>query len=305
MTDQAIEQAETPSQEQEDAQFAQGFAAAPEQSAPETKTEATEDKPATDTETKPADDAAAPETKADAPAESPRIAGMTESEWNAAVAKGVSPVAEELRKEIRKSFGQYGELNRQIQEMRQGLSAGKPGRKITADLLKRVNEEIPGLGDALAQDLSEILGTAEAAQAKAESKGEAFDQDKFITEKIKPALSDIEARLNQGAELRIVKSIHRDFDKVVKSPEFSAWLKALPEDRQKEVRESQDGLVAADAVTEFKGWSEKAKKDADRKTKRLETAVTPKGVPGDAPTHEDEDALLAKGFNQAGKQYAR
>lgn len=304
MSDQATEQEEQ-TEEQVEAAFAEGFGSAPEQSAPETKTDADGAVQTTETETKAEGDTQATEKKADAPAESPRIAGMTEAEWNAAVAKGAAPVAEELRKEIRKSFGQFGELKRELQELKQRPQGGTAGRKITADLLKRVNEELPGLGDALAQDLSEILGTAEVAQAKAEAKGESFDQEKFITEKLKPALGDIEARLNQRAELRIVKSIHRDFDTVVKTPEFAGWLKTLPEERQKEVRESDDGLVAADAVTEFKTWNAKAKTAKEQKSKRLESAVTPKGVPGDAPIHEDEDALLAKGFNQAGRQYAR
>jgi hypothetical protein len=95
-------------------------------------------------------------------------------------------------------------------------------------------------------------------------KAKPFDPDAYFTQKLAPALEALEARANERAELRIVKSLHRDFDTVVKSPDFSAWLKTLPEARQKEVRESEDGFVAADAVTEFKGYADKQKKAKEK-----------------------------------------
>lgn len=252
---------------------------------------------------KPAAETPVAEKPVEAPAEKPTlIAGMTEAEWTAAVAKGVGPVAEAMRAEIRKNFSQIGTINRTVQELQKKLSAGSPGRKITPEMLKRVNEELPGLGDALAHDLSEALGSAEVAQAAAESKGQAFDQEKFFAEKIGPALQQIEDRANEKAELRIVKSIHRDFETVVKSPEFGAWLGTLTPERQTEVRESNDGFVAADAVTEFKVWKDKAEKEKAKKTTRLEAAITPKGGGAQSKPTQDDEADFNAGYKKAAKK---
>lgn len=293
---------EAPTAEQEDADFAKGFDSAAAVAPADTKAE---QKPEPQAETKPEEKVEAkPEEK---PVEQkPLIAGMTEEQWNAAVAKAVD--AEGLRTEVRKNFGQIGELKRTITELSQKLSASAtPGaaRKITAAMLKRVNEELPGLGDALAQDLSEALGAAEVAQQKAEDQGKAFDPKAFFTESVLPALQQVEARANERAELRIVKSIHRDFETVVKTPEFATWLGTLAPARQKEVRESEDGFVAADAVTEFKKYSDEQKKAKAKKQTRLEAATTPQGA-GQAggPTPKDEDAEFNAGFQQAGKKYA-
>lgn len=293
---------ETQNAEQEDADFAKGFTDARPVEAPAEKPEA---KPATEAvEAKPA---------VEAPKEEPKptlIAGMTEEQWNAAVAKAVD--AEGMRGEIRKNFGQFGELKRSFDDLSKKLAAGSPSaaRKITKEMLKRVNEELPGLGDALAQDLSDALGSVEAAQeqaqAKAENQGKAFDPDSFFKSVVVPALQEVEARNNERAELRIVKSVHRDFDTVVRSPDFAAWLKTLPEERQKEVRESNDGFVAADAVTEFKGYAEKQKKAKEQNKTRLEKALPAASAGGPSgPVSKDDEALFADGFKQADRKYAR
>lgn len=287
---------------EDEAAFSKGFEsapaqAAPEQAAPEQATETAPETTATETQT----------TKVEpTEAEKPQlIAGMTEADWNAAVAKAAGPLVEAARSEVRKNFGQIGELKKTLTELRGQIAAGgNASRKITAETLKRVNEELPGLGDALAQDLAEIFGSpaiqaeADKAQASAEAKGQTFDSEAFFAQKIGPALEQLEARANERAELRIVKSVHRDFEAVVKSPEFSSWLTALPEDRQKTIRESDDGFVAADAVTEFKAWRDKAAKQKADKANRLDRATTPSGdrrQSGHVPN--DEEAEFNRGFN--------
>lgn len=291
---------ETPTETQNEDDFAKGFndtrgATPPVEAKPEPKAaEVTTVK--------------AEEPKVETPAEKPAlIAGMTEEQWTAAVGKAAN--VEQLREEIRKNFGQYGELKRTLEDLSKKFAAGAgtgSARKITAAMLKRVNEELPGLGDALAQDLSEVLGTAEAAQEKAESQGKTFDPDAYFKQAIVPALEQLESRANERAELRIVKSLHRDFETVVKSTEFSAWLKTLPEERQKEIRDSEDGFVAADAVSEFKGFTDKQKKAKDQKKARLETAVTPQGASqAGGPVSKDDEALFNDGFKDAGRRYAR
>lgn len=301
MTAEVAEQApvQTAEQIEADAAFSAGF----------------DEAPVVDTvpETNPAENATTEQPKKEAKPEAAPAAvpvlinGVPEAEWNAAVAKAAGPMVEQARAEIRKNFGQIGEINRTLTELKSSIAAGNQSaasrKKLTAEALKRVNEELPGLGDALAQDLAEFLdgpdvaAQAAAAQAKAESKGQTFDSEAFFTSKIGPALESLEARANERAELRIVKSMHRDFDRVVASAEFGAWLVTLPTEEQTRIRESEDGFVAADAVTEFKAHREKQVKGKTNKQNRLEGALTPSGdkTPS-SHVDNDEDAAFEKGF---------
>lgn len=287
----------------DEAAFAAGYDAAP---APA----ATEAQPAGNAASTDGQDKAQAKAPAEpAPAQPVLIGGMTEADWNAAVAKAAGPLVEKALAENRKNFGQIGELKTTLKTLQDKLQAGgtpAARRKLTADALKRVNEELPGLGDALAQDLSEFLDSpavaAEAAieKANAEAKGQTFDPEAFFTNKIGPALTELEARANERAELRIVKSIHRDFDTVVKQPEFVEWLGTLPVEEQTRIRESDDGFVAADAVTAFKDAMAKRDKGRGKNQARLEEALTPSGdrQPSNRLINDDEEADFEKGFKQ-------
>ena len=308
---QQAEQAE----EQAEADFAKGFGAAPVEPAPAQETLTDKEDAKTEESAKPATEEP---KKDDAPAEGPRIAGMTEAEFNAAVAKGVSPVVEEMRKEIRKNFGQIGDLNRIINELKTArASTPAAARKFTADMLKRVNEELPGLGAALAEDLSEILGGAEKAQDKAEAQGKPFDQQKYHEETVVPELH----KLRRDMEVKLLKYAHPDYLTVVYAdpaerkwtPEFAAWVAAQPADKQEIIANSDDATEVAAYITEYKAHAEKARKEAEkaklekeRKDKRLEEAVMPEGS-GAPPASQtnDEEADFEKGFKKASKGYAR
>jgi hypothetical protein len=282
------EVAEAVGVDEDDAAFAAGFDTAPAQAAPETEPDAA---------------AASAEPEPPAPP-AKKLAEMTEEELRGFVAAETAKTVEELRSDNRKNFGQIGDIKRTLTDLQTKLAAGgstAARKKLTAEALKRVNEELPGLGDALAQDLAEFLDSpavaAEAADAKeaAEAKGQTFDPEAFFAQKIGPALGEIEARANARAERRILISIHRDFDAVVKSPEFSEWLKRLPPERHTEIVNSDDALVAADAVTEFKARA----KPKQSTSSRLASAVPASGDRTPA-THiaNDDEADFEKGFKQ-------
>lgn len=272
---------------------------------PEEKTQKDEKQAEAKPEEKPADTPAPKPEEKTPPVEEPRIAGMTEAELKAALAKGGEAKAL-VETEVRKVFGKLGEITRTIQDLQKNLSAGgsKAGRKITADLLKRVNDELPGLGDALAQDLSEILGGgAEEAKTAAEQKGQQFDEAKYHAEKVAPALAALEARISTEAEkaqLELVTYIHSDFETVVQSDDFKKWLDTLAQKRRDEVLGSPRAIVAAQAVTDFKAWKEKAAKEAQKQKNRLEGAITPRGGGAPpSPQQPDEEADFTAGFKKA------
>ncbi len=244
-------------------------------------------------------DSQTPEVKTDTPANEARVFGMTEAEFKAALTQSGAKVDTE----VRKVFSKIGEINRTVQELNKKLSAGPSGRKFTAADLKRVNDELPGLGEALAQDLSALLGGADAAQAAAESKGQTFDPEAYHAEKLAPALQKMEARIAQvseEAQTELLAYIHPDYEAYLKTDTFSNWLKSLPEDRRKAVVESPRAVVAAQAITDAKAWQAKAEKAKKQSQTRLEGAITPKGA-GAQPANQqpDEDAGFRRGYKKA------
>lgn len=242
--------------------------------------------------------------QADEKKAAPLIAGMTEAELKAALGKGAAWEAE-----VRKVFSKVGEMNRTVQELKSAIAAGgsKSTRKITAEQLKRVSEELPGLGEALAADLAGIFGDTEVATQKAEAtaaaQGKPFDADAFFAEKIGPALETVKAQANESAQTELLEYMHPGYSATLKTPEFNTWLQSLPEARQKEVVESPRAVVAGRAITEFKEWHAKAQKAQERNKTRLEGAITPKGggSPPGQPTQDDE-ADFASGFKKGSKK---
>lgn len=270
----------------------------PEDTTKTTAAEDTKSEGATDTTTEtPNNNQAA----AAAVAEAVKVFGMTEAEFKTALDKagqgGATATAE-----VRKAFGKIGEITRTLQQLQQNLSAPK-GRKITAEALKRVNEELPGLGAALAQDLQEILGGADQAQATAEAKGQQFDPDKYHTEKVAPALENIETRLAEAQDEMqnsLLTFMHPDWQSYLKTDGFKNWLQTLPEDQRTAVRTSPHASVAGKAITDAKAWNEQQKKAAKRKNDRLEAAVTPKGTnAAPAQSQPSEEESLRRGYHKA------
>ena len=244
---------------------------------------------------------AAPEVKQEPIPEAPRVFGLTEAEFKAEMVKAGS-VGAKVNEEVRKVYSKIGEINRTVQELSKNLSAGKTSRKITAEALKRVNEELPGLGSALAQDLSEILGGAEVAQAAAETKGQAFDPDKYHAEKLAPALEAMEARIAKVAEdaqTELLSYMHSDYEAFLKTDTFKAWLQTLPADRREFVVTSPRAVVAGSAITEAKEWADKKAKAEAKAKERLEAAIPPKGS-GAAPVQQsdDEEAAFRRGYKK-------
>lgn len=235
--------------------------------------------------------------------EPPKVFGFTEAEFKAEMAKAGTAGTIRVNEEVRKVYSKIGEINRTVQELSKNLSAGKTGRKITAEALKRVNDELPGLGQALAEDLSEILGGAAPAEAAAAAQGQSFDLEKYHAEKLAPALQAMEARIGKAtedAQIELLTYMHVDYEAFLKTDDFKAWLQTLPADRKEFIVQSPRAVVAGAAITEAKKWSEDKRK-ADAKAKiKLEAAITPKGT-GSAPAQHvtDDETSFSKGYKRA------
>lgn len=166
--------------------------------------------------------------------EEPLFAGMTAAEIRAMHAT-VSGFDARMEKERQSIFSKVGELHRKtLEDIKQATKGGGgKTRQITAEMLKRVNEELPGIGEALAADLNEALNSPDMAEAQAEaqSQGKAFDPDAYFAEKLGPILQNMQrqateeqARLATEARQHAILDIRHDgWEETINTPEFRAW----------------------------------------------------------------------------------
>lgn len=210
----------------------------------------------------------------------PLIAGMTDEELKTTLAQ-VKALDGKLGSEVQRVFSKIGEVQRVVQDMEKQLKAGggnKTVRQMTGAMLKRVNEELPGFGDALAADLNEILGAEGAAdlqeaKADAAAKGEVFDPEKYYAEKLGPALQAMEKRTGdeqrrlvaEARQYARIDSKHENWETTINTPEFNAFAYANGPTDQERARDRElsrtdpagdDARKAAMAQKYPKWWAE-------------------------------------------------
>jgi hypothetical protein len=216
---------------------------------------------------------------------------MTDAEIKQVFEK-VPGLEKALNDEIRKVYGKFGELNGQLQKLQQG----QPTRTFTAGALKRLNEEFPEIASMLAEDLTELMGSPAAPATEAPAQEHKTTEAASAAD-VKTLITEAVTQVREATEQRLLTVLHPDWNTVVKSPEFAAWMGTLPADKAKKYGESDDAFVAAEAFTEFKAFKPKGQKPSARGKERLEQAITPDGD-GAPPTPSlDDNAAFVQGFN--------
>jgi hypothetical protein len=199
-----------------------------------------------------------------------RVAGVTEEQLTAMLAK--LPKIEELETmttaEIRKLHGKFGDINRTLQELQKG-NAAKPGVRLAAAKLTRLQENFPELAEMLAEDLNDSaeLGGSPSVDVEA-----LVNQQ--VDEKVKAAREEMEQRM----QMNLLKIQHRDCFEIPKSDEWKVWLQTLPADEQEKIGDSWDADYLGSKLTEFKSWRDTKHQGSQQRKARLERAITPKGV---------------------------
>lgn len=193
-------------------------------------------------------------------------AGYSEEEVKALIAK-VPEIEKMTSTEIRKVFGRIGEMNREMQELKNSI--GKGGSlKLDATKLKRLNEEYPEIAQILAEDLSEALvGTGAESQPAAD-----------VQEIINQRVAEATAQTQREMMSQLLTVYHKDWATVVQTQEFQGWVGTLPKDEQQKISSSWDAIYLGDKLSEYKTWLASKKKVIQQKEERLKNAITPKGA---------------------------
>ena len=260
------EEQEAVTVEQDEAAFEAGFAEARGEESPteQVVTEAA------------AEPEAEPEAQA-APEPEILFAGLTEEQLKSQLAKAGE--VDDLRAQVRRLDGRYGELNSRLQQSNQPM-------KISADKFARLRENYGDLADALAEDLSQL------------SMGGGGGQQAFDSAPIEQKFSDELAKIRQENERKLLTIRHRDWETIKTSDDYKLWEQTIPAEERQKLNDSWDEMYIADRFDDFKGWRTKSQEVKQSKQGRLAAAVTPtRGAPAAVSAVNDEAAFEA-GFRQ-------
>lgn len=272
----SVETNEEVVQEQDDSQFEAGFA------------EARGDEPPTESEPEQVEEVGEEVSEEAEPVqeEQPQavLAGLTEEQVKDLLLKAGR--FDELNGQVRKVFGRLGEFNQALQTLQQPRQVSLDKEK-----LKRLSEKFPELAEDLASDLSEALAGVTSQQAQP-----AFDPamlDRFVSER----LAIQEDAINKKLEVKWLTRQHKDWKELASSQEFELWKQnVLPEQERVFLDDTWDAEFISEKLSEFKNWRDQANQTKEKKQKRLEAAVAPRGGSSPGQTTQSEDEAFTSGF---------
>jgi len=219
-------------------------------------------------------------------APAPKYVQITEEDFERL--KSGASLAEKLKDTADRSFGtafgKIGGIERELQTLRQGA------KRVTIDpkTIETLRGEIPELADALEQ----INGLAAVAAAPA------VDETK-LEELVQARVSPLE----QKFETRIVLLQHPDMEAIKKSPDFHAYVQALPAEESQVLLNTWDSTVISGHLSKFKAQQAQRKPpppnpqgDDTARRSRMQAAVTPRGNGAQAPAPSADDEFNA-GFS--------
>ena len=189
--------------------------------------------------------------------------------------------------QIAKLHGKSGELNRTIQQLQQ---AGGAAGEVSADVTKALAE-----AEAVAADFPELAGplvnVMKALSAHRPNAAAPVQLPDI------PAMVQA-ARVEDAME--ILTDDHPDWLELRDSPtpEYKSWLGQKDDAWRSRYFGSNNPLYISRQLTEFKTWRDTAQAAQEKKTKRLEGAITPKGEGTPTTSTLPDSAGLTAGYNK-------
>lgn len=196
---------------------------------------------------------------------------------------------------VRKLYGEIGAINRTLQEMKpKAAPAPAPVDDELTAALKDVDqaaEDFPELSAPIANAIKAVAKKVNSFQPSGQQ-GQALSQEQIDA----TIAARLEEQRRRDAEEALVID-HPDFNTVIRSPQFEAWVNAKPADQQATIRNTQNPLLASRFLSDFKA-SQQVKQ---QKQSRLAAAVTPTGVAKPAaPSKLSAEEEILLGYQKAG-----
>lgn len=199
---------------------------------------------------------------------------------------------------VRRLHGEIGDMNRRLKAM-ETKPAPAPAAPVDDELTAAMGkaEALAAEYPELAGPLVEALKAVTKAKPNAAPQGQALSQDdinRMVEERAAQQVRQLEERQRKEAE-KVLKVDHPDFDTVIASKEFSSWVKTKPAELQDTIVNTENPMLAARFLSEFK----ETQRTTQKKTDRLKGAITPQGVTSQAaPSKLPDEQGLWVGYNK-------
>lgn len=209
------------------------------------------------------------------PEPEPLIAGYTEEQLKEMFQR-VSEI-DKIRERENKVFGTLGNMKQAIDALRNQPAPQQGGVKLNAGALKRLESEFPEMAELLREDLSDAFTGSQSGPSS-------VDLERIFTER----LSQQQRESARGFEVRLVRMKHKDWDKVIHTPEFAQWKGSLRPDELRIVNDSWDADEVSESLDRFKSWRDTAVQNRQNRQAKLNAAITPKGGRQSASSMEQD-----------------
>lgn len=190
---------------------------------------------------------------------------------------------------VRKIYGELGNIQRTIKELKSQPVSSAPSAELTEALTQAeaVAEEFP----ELAGPLVKVLKQLGARPVAASSPNTDVDVDAVVESRVK--------QLREADAIEELSDEHPDFMTVRETPEYKEWLDSKDAAYRDKFLHTWNPRVVSKGLTEFKAWRDKAQAAQAGRQERLTAAITPKGEGGsEQPSKLPDSAGLSAGYNK-------
>jgi hypothetical protein len=236
----------------------------------------------------------APAADAEPVVAAPKFAQITEEQLESLLksAAQIDEIKATSNSKLDKAFGKIGSIERLMQELQSSTPAGQ-AVEVSPEDFSELSEEYPELANLQMKGLNRVL-------AKVRGTGPTIDQaqiETLVQQRLAPALENVNTTVERQVGAILLAEKHENWREIVgkqddKTNAFRVWLELQPEAYRNQINQTNQAGVIAKAIDTFKAVQ--AKKPAiDKRTGRIEAAVTPKGVGGHALAPSDDDEFNA------------
>ena len=212
-----------------------------------------------------------------------------------------------INNRLKQAESRIGGLNNKFHEVKQTVAAPP-----TPEQVQKASEDKKAWDD-LKEDFPEYAKALESMRSELTEKTAELNGRIPDAEALKAAMQEtFEEKLvtvHRQMETKLVRMAHKDLDQIKVSPDFKAFVVALPPDKQSKLNSwnSEDAIEILDLYKEQRDKKANPAKIAEERAKRLESAAvdnrTPrKPVKTKSMDDMQEDELRKTIFNQVFKE---
>lgn len=224
-------------------------------------------------------------------------------------AAAMETLKDSLTRQVGGVHGKMGGLERTIKELQAQTPAGQ-SLELKPEHFEEMQKDFPDLVDMTVKGFNRALKASNVKGTAPAATPEPIDIQAQVREGIQAVMPEVIQTAEETATKRMMRSIRPDWETVVHSPDYLAWLKTQPAEYHDKIQNSWEIADVKESIEKFDAFKQqqaapkpKTPVVPEKPKGRFAAAVQPKSAGGGTGTAvaTEDDALLA-GFKQARNQ---